>query len=122
MGSPRAQATILLSILLGLWAADAPAGTLTTQSYVVTIESNCAEGEVTCDKVTYAGTEKKSGHTSTLKGRTLHAPCKDGVTPCRFLGYEFKSGRTTYRVLEDGTLTITRAGEVIVREKGRWEW
>lgn len=77
---------------------------------------------MTCDNVAYVGVAKKTGKSLALKGKTIHSKCKDGITPCRFFGYEFKSGGTIYQVLEDGTLEVTRNGKVLVHEKGEWRW
>lgn len=57
--------------------STASASTLTTASFVVTMEANCDEGNVGCDDVIYAGKSKKNGSAITLKGKTLHSTCKD---------------------------------------------
>jgi hypothetical protein len=95
---------------------------LKTKNYVITISRNCQEGEVTCDKVTYHGVSKKSGQEITLQGSTIHSMCADGVTPCRFLGYKFKTGKITYHVFESGLLQVVKgANNVLVEEQGAWE-
>jgi hypothetical protein len=68
--------------------------------------------------VTYTGTSKKTGKSIRLRGKTLHT-WKDGV-PGRFLGYEFRNGKTHYQVLEDGSLVITLGTKVILSEHGEW--
>jgi hypothetical protein len=100
---------------------DPNSSTLTTPSFVIEIKVNCAEGNVTCDNVTYVGTSKKSGKSITLRGRTKHSMCADGVTPCGFQGYEFRNGATYYRVLEDGSLLVTQGEKVVLEEKGNGE-
>jgi hypothetical protein len=110
-----------LAAILAVLAAPAAAQILTTPNYVVTITVNCEEGNVTCDDVTYHGVSKKSGKALTLKGRTRHTICADGVTPCRFLGYEFKSGRTTYVVQDAGVLLVIREKKILLQEKGEWQ-
>ena len=51
----------------------------------------------------------------------LHTLCADGATPCRFLGYKFENGNTTYYVHQDGLLEVIRnRDEVLVRERGSW--
>jgi len=95
------------------------AETLTTPSYVITIRENCGEGNVACDDVSCLAVSRKTGKSITLRGRTLHTACRDN-SPCRFLGYEFASGRTIYRVTEDGTLEVRRGGKMLVHEKGAW--
>lgn len=113
---------ILLLTMSFLFAGQASAGTLTTPSFVIQIKVNCAEGNVTCDNVTYVGTSRKSGKSITLRGKTKHSICADGVTPSQFQGYEFKNGATYYRVLEDGNLLVMHGKKVLLEEKGVWEW
>lgn len=103
-------------------AETASAGTLTTPSFTIEIKVNCAEGNVTCDNVTYVGTSKKTGKSIILRGKTKHSMCADGVTPCGFQGYEFKNGTTYYRLLEDGSLLVMQGKKVLLEEKGTWEW
>jgi len=114
---------ISLLIALALCSLANAADTLTTASYVVTISRNCAEGNVTCDDVTYHGVSKKTGKAIKLKGTTKHTTCADGVTPCRFLGYEFKNGDITYVVLESGLLQVIKGkSKVLLEEKGEWKY
>lgn len=103
------------------WACAVHAETLVTPSFSIDIRVNCAEGNVTCDNVRYVGTSRKSGKVISLRGKTLHRMCADGVTPCRFLGYEFRSGGVRYLVLEDGGLIVSQGGKVLVQEQGEWQ-
>ena len=112
----------LLAIALISVAISSPASTLTTPSYMITVEVRCPEGSVTCDDVRYVGVSRKSGKSVTLAGKTVHTTGADGITPSHFLGYEFKCGRTTYFVGEDGELRVTRASKVLVQETGVWKW
>jgi hypothetical protein len=96
--------------------------TLITPSFKITIEVRCPEGEVECDDVKYIGISQKTSHSITLIGKEIHAIGADGVTPGHFLGYEFKNGKTTYFVNEDGELTVTRESKVLVDEHGIWKW
>lgn len=109
-----------LLLAAALPAAAAPQ-VLQTPRHTVRIDVQCAEGEVTCDRVQYEGTRRRDGAAITLQGRTRHAPCADGRTPCRFLGWEFRSGGTTYFVSEDGELRVTQGGRVLLRERGQWQ-
>ena len=113
---------VLLIFALLLFADEARASTLTTPSFIIQIEVNCAEGNVTCENVTYVGTSKKTGKSIRLHGRTKQSMCADGITPCHFQGYEFWNGTTYYRVLEDGSLLVMQGKKVLLEEKGDWEW
>ena len=93
---------------------------LDTPGYRITITQNCEEGNVSCDDVSYTGTSKKSGKAITLRGQTMHARCRDGVTPCAFQGYVFRSGRVTYTVHADGRLVVTEGRKTLVKQRGKW--
>lgn len=97
------------------------ARTLTTPSFIVRIKVNCAEGNVTCNNVTYVGTSRKTGKSITLHGNTKHSMCADGITPCRFQGYEFWNGKTYYRVLDDGSLSVLQQNRTLLEERGSWK-
>lgn len=102
-------------------AADAPrVMELDTPGYTVRLEIRCDEGEVSCDRVTYTGTSRRSGAAITLPGATWHTPCADGVTPCRFQGWQFRHGATVYRVTEGGRLIVTQGTKALVEEQGTW--
>src|SRR5947209_16076479 len=94
-----------------------PAGTLETSSFTISIEVKCEEGEVTCDHVKYVGTNKKTGESVELIGKTAHHLDKEG-NPGRFLGYVFKNKGVTYFLSEDGLLRVTKGDEVLLEEKG----
>jgi hypothetical protein len=53
-------------------------------------------------------------------GSTSHSICADGVTPCRFLGYRFQNGNTTYLVDEDGSLRVLQGDKLLLEEQGEW--
>ncbi len=93
---------------------------LETPNYQVSISSQCEEGEVSCSLYTYTGVSKKSGQSIKLPGRSWHRMCKDGVTPCRFLGYQFNNADVTYRVYESGLLEVVQGEKVLLREQGEW--
>jgi hypothetical protein len=109
-------------MVLFLTAVSAPAGTLTTRSYEIKIEVECPEYNVTCDHVKFTGVDRKSGKTIALTGRTVHTIGKDGVTPSRFLGYEFNDGSAKYFVGDDGELRITHRSKVLLDETGEWKY
>ena len=96
---------------------------LDTPNYTVEIQQLCPEGEVQCQDVLYKGTSKLSGASIELQGSTLHSLCADGVTPCRFLGYQFNNGRIRYLVFESGLLqVIGSSGKVLLEEQGLWDY
>ncbi len=112
---------LIIFIILTLISTNAIADTLTTENYVVVIKRNCPEGHITCNNVTYTGLSKKSGKTIRLRGQTWHTTCADGVTPCRFRGYEFKNRNYTYLVHQDGLLQVIKGrSHVILEEYGNW--
>lgn len=95
---------------------------LETPHYSVTITVHCAEGNVSCDQVTYKGTSKRSGNALTLSGTTWHTRCADG-SPCRFLGYRFENGNYRYLVHQSGLLEVLGGeSDVLVREQGEWHY
>ncbi len=97
------------------------ADTLRTQDYTVTISRNCPEGNVVCDRVAYDGTNVKTGESLQLQGKTIHTTCADGVTPCRFMGYEFFNGDYRYVVTQDGHLQVFQDGTLILDQIGNWQ-
>ncbi len=110
---------VLLPIAtLPLFSSLANAETLKTKNFSVKITRNCAEGNVTCDNVTYSGKNLKTGASIRLTGKTIHTTCADGVTPCRFLGYEFRNNKYLYRVTEDGKLQVFQGKKLILQEEG----
>jgi hypothetical protein len=108
-------------------AENYPTHTLETERFVVEITPRCSEGEVTCQRVNYRGVSKKSGAELSLRGETMHTRCADGVSPCRFLGYRFRSGKTRYLVWDDGdgvngTLEVQAPnGKAVLTERGTWK-
>ena len=88
-----------------------------TKNFSIKITGNCPEGYVTCNNVTYQGTDLRSGESIRLKGRTHHTICKDGVTPCRFLGYVFRNGNYLYRVTNMNILEVYKGGKLILSEQ-----
>jgi len=94
---------------------------LDTPGFTIRIEVKCPEGEVTCKDVSYRGESKRTKRSVNLKGSTAHSMCADKVTPCRFLGYVFKSGTFTYFVSDAGELTVRDGAKLIVQESGSWQ-
>lgn len=118
---PHVLTSGLLLALFAPLAIGSQTLKLETPSYSVNIEVLCAEGDVSCDQVRYSGRSKKSGKAITLKGKTAHTLCADGVSPCRFLGYRFQHGKLSYFVSDDGLLQVTQGGKTLVEETGQWQ-
>lgn len=111
---------IVLFVLLA-GCATRPAVTrheFTTPNYDLTILHPCAEGCVSCDKLTLKCVSKKSGDIVMAKAATWHTLGADGVTPGRFLGYVFTENKLTYRILENGVFEVSGVdGSVFLREE-----
>jgi hypothetical protein len=103
---------------LSLWPQTALADTLKTKNFNVKITRNCPEGYVTCNDVTYYGRHRKTNASIYLTGKTIHNNCADGVTPCQFLGYEFRNQQYLYRVTADGKLQVYKGRKLILEERG----
>jgi hypothetical protein len=111
---------ILFTALLMFWGVIHAQEVLLTPSFTVTIVG-CPEGVVSCDDVKYVGVSKKTGNTLQLKGKTLHTMAADGVTPSRFIGWQFRNGKTVYTVTDEGALEVKQGTKTLVSEQGRWE-
>lgn len=110
------------SVVAETVAESARSFSLETAHYDVTLTVHCAEGNVSCDQVTYAGTSKGSGNSITLEGATWHTLCTDG-SPCRFLGYRFNNGDYRYIVYDSGLLEVIQGeSTVLVSEQGEWHY
>ena len=100
---------------------DSGGEVLVTPRFRVVVNRRCPEGTVVCDRVSYFGVDRQSGASLRLMGKTLHVTCIDGVTPCRFLGYEFRHGAYVYVVSDDGRLEVSRSGTILLSEQGEWQ-
>ena len=126
--APGATSSRLKPLLRNLLnAADATSTStaggdvLLTPRFRIVLKRLCPEGSVTCDRVSYRGEDRRSGAAIILIGSTVHHPCADGQTPCCFLGYRFANGKVVYAVSDDGVLTVTQAGRVLLEEQGEWQ-
>lgn len=116
------KTAIAAGMLLALGATlPGAAQTLETPSFIVTIDVRCAEGNVTCDDVRYTGTSKKTGKSITLRGRTMHSKCADGVTPCQFQGYVFRQGASSYTITPADELLVMQGEKTLLKEQGTWQ-
>lgn len=113
---------VLLFVVLLLFSQCSLGARLITDTYIVEVEVNCPEGNVTCDNVTMTVFNKSDGSfKEKASGKTFHTKCKDG-TPCRFLGYIFVNGANTFRVFENGNFeVIIDTNKLVHSEKGTWE-
>ena len=97
------------------------AETLTTANYRITITHHCPEEHLTCQNVSYQSTHRHTGASVRLTGQTVHTPCADGVSPCRFIGYEFRQGNYRYFLTHD-ELQIYHGSQLLLVEKGTWDY
>jgi len=115
--APRHLGLLCLLLSGSLTAAERH---LVTPSYQLRMDSRCVEGEVSCDRYTLQGQERKSGKPLMMQGRSMHTTCADGITPCRFLGYRFGNPEHSFLITEDGLLNIYHGDSLILHEQGRW--
>ncbi len=99
------------------------AETLTTDNFIIQVERGCEEGVVTCDTMKFIyspiGASKKQG----VIGKTVHSLCADGVTPCKFQGYEFLADGAKYFIHNSGVLEVTDSeGNQLLVEQGKWQY
>jgi hypothetical protein len=117
LSSPLVLGTIVGLVCL---TDGAIAETLTTKQFRIEIQRKCAEGNVTCDRVSYLGKDLKTGKSLRLSGRTTHSLCADGVTPCQFLGYEFQNQNYRYVVTDGGLLRVYQGEKLLLSQQGKW--
>jgi len=114
----------VLKTLLGKAGEHSPpvsGRVLLTPGFRIVVERHCLEGRVACDRVSYLGEDRQTGTSIRLMGSTSHSICADGATPCRFLGYRFQNGNTTYLVDEDGSLRVLQGDKLLLEERGEWQ-
>ena len=87
-----------------------------TKSYKIEVTRRCPEGYISCDNVLFNVENKTSSSKFSAVGKTVHTTCKDGETPCRFLGYQFNQADEIYFVGLDW-LRISNKGEEKMREQ-----
>lgn len=114
-----------LCLALLLFAASGPllAQTWVSNRYVIELDRQCLEGDVTCDMYEITLVDRSRGERQVMYGQTLHTVCADGVSPCRFMGYQFAGKDLRYRLYETGTLEVYDRDNKIVRsERGEWRY
>lgn len=94
--------------------------TLVTSHYKMNIIHLCKEeGCVSCNNYLLELYEVKSKTITLAKGKAMHTLGNDGVTPSRFLGYEFQKGVFIYKLLDysDNLFEIYKGKKLIYSEK-----
>jgi hypothetical protein len=96
------------------FASTINAETVRTKSFLINIDRQCEEGNVSCDRVTYVGTDLKTGKAIRLVGKTINSRGS-----YRFLGYEFRNGKYRYVISGDNySLLVYKGDKLILQEKG----
>ncbi len=114
MLSPKSILTIVISTIGVLACANiASAETIRTPSFEIKITRQCAEGNVSCDRVTYIGRDLNTGKSIRLKGKTVNSG-----NSYRFLGYEFRNGKYIYSITANNVLLVYQGKKLILREQG----
>ena len=99
------------------------AETLTTDNFIIHVERGCEEGEVTCNTIKFIYSPVGVSKKQTVIGKTVHSLCADGVTPCRFQGYEFLADGAKYFIYNSGVLEVTDSeGNQLLVEQGKWQY
>ncbi|MCB1889466.1 MAG: hypothetical protein KDH20_17795 [Rhodocyclaceae bacterium] len=112
----RCVAAVLLALTL-----PAQGARFVSQTWQIELRPRCPEGEVSCEIVAVLATDRSSGRVYRTTGRTVHATCAAGVSPCRFLGHAFALGDRDYLLLESGDLVTRDAlGNALETSRGAW--
>ena len=94
-----------------------------TASYRIT-NITCPEYVVSCEGNPTILENKITGKTKTVYGKTMHTTCKDGVTPCKYLGYKFSDGRFEFYLWADygdrDFLTVHKDEKKVLRQRILW--
>jgi|GEM_PF-5968802 len=85
-----------------------------TKTYVIAITETCRPGDLQCD-ATYVGTNKRTGASILLKGKTAVRMCNRNPpdTACGVDGWDFQNGSVDYLFVTNGGLSLN------VSNKGR---
>ncbi|WP_067703780.1 hypothetical protein [Erwinia sp. ErVv1] len=116
--------TALLAFILG-WSSLSSAESASVfngKKYTAKITQHCAEGNVSCEDVTFDSRSKATGKGIVLKGKTVGVNCPD---VCDFAGYEFHNGAYKYYFVSGNNnlwdLNIFKNGKVISTDIGTME-
>ena len=94
-------------------ASMASAETIRTASFEIKIIRQCAEGNVSCDRVIYIGKDLNTGKSIRLKGKTVNSG-----NSYQFLGYEFRNGKYLYSVNSNNLLQVYKGKKLILEQQG----
>jgi len=95
--------------------------TFSGEKFSATIEEQCAEGNLSCDKVWLISTSLKTQQSIKLKGETININCPD---VCDFRGYRFTNGDYEYAFypgdenVNSWDYIISKSDQVIARDHG----
>lgn len=99
------------------------AETLITDNFTIRIEHMCEEGEVTCNTIKFIYSPIDVNKKETIMGKTMHTLCADGITPCRFQGYQFFADGAKYLIYNSGVLEVMDSeGNQLLVEQGTWQY
>jgi WD40 repeat protein len=111
---PKSILTLVLSTIGTLACASiASAETIRTPSFEIKITRQCAEGNISCNRVTYIGKDLNTGKSIRLKGKTVNS-----VNSYRFLGYEFRNGKYLYSISNNNVLRVYQGKKIVLQEQG----
>jgi hypothetical protein len=99
-------------VTIGAFSSIVSAETLITKNFKIKITRHCAEGNVSCDRVTYIGKDLNTGKSIRLNGKTVNS-----VNSYTFLGYEFRNGEYLYSVTRNNMLLVYKGDKLILREQ-----
>lgn len=111
--------SILSSFLLPIagivaFSSAASAETIKTKDFQIKITVNCAEGNLTCNNVTYVGRNIKTGKSIRLTGKKVTSGKN-----YNFVGYEFRNGEYTYFVTTSNVrLQVYKGKKLILEQQG----
>ncbi|WP_298770778.1 hypothetical protein [uncultured Shewanella sp.] len=112
-----------LVIALVIISSVVSAETLVTDNFIIQIERECEEGNVTCDTIRFIYSPVGCEQKHTVIGKTVHTKCADGVTPCAFQGYEFLADGAKFFIHNSGVLkVIDSEGNQLLVDKGKWQY
>lgn len=115
---------VFLTIIFA-WVSSSyaePTMTFSGKKYTAKITEHCAEGNVSCEDVTYDSRSKTTGKGIVLKGETVGVNCPD---ICDFRGYIFNNGAYKYYFVIGNRsvwhLSIFKNNKVISTDTGKME-